>query len=303
MKFWLSVLCCCLLLSACTVTVDEPETSPEEYEKSLGTTSVPIPIDDALYIEKAQKEGIIEKLGDIFQLDWLTRKEIDAQDIQYLALGDSLTDGVGDEYMRQGYTERLVEQLEKWPAIATITLDNRGKKGRRSDQLLRLLEKGHYDKELEAANLVTLTMGGNDVMKIVKTDIFSLKKEMFDEERVNFQHNYEQIVKEIRARNPEVPLILIGFYNPFSIVVDETTPFEEIIVEWNNDVRELAAQDDNACFVPVLDLFHTNEDLVYHTDFFHPNAKGYERMTERIVAAMKACDIEEMSDGLIGFEE
>lgn len=303
MKFWLSMLCCCLLLSACTVTVDEPETSPEEYEKSLGTTSVPIPIDDALYIEKAQKEGIIEKLGDIFQLDWLTRKEIDAQDIQYLALGDSLTDGVGDEYMRQGYTERLVEQLEKWPAIATITLDNRGKKGRRSDQLLRLLEKGHYDKELEAANLVTLTMGGNDVMKIVKTDIFSLKKEMFDEERVNFQHNYEQIVKEIRARNAEVPLVLIGFYNPFSIVVDETTPFEEIIVEWNNDVRELAAQDDNACFVPVLDLFHTNEDLVYHTDFFHPNAKGYERMTERIVAAMKACDIEEMSDGLIGFEE
>lgn len=303
MKFWLSMLCCCLLLSACTVTVDEPETSPEEYEKSFGTTSVPIPIDDALYIEKAQKEGIIEKLGDIFQLDWLTRKEIDAQDIQYLALGDSLTDGVGDEYMRQGYTERLVEQLEKWPAIATITLDNRGKKGRRSDQLLQLLEKGHYDKELEAANLVTLTMGGNDVMKIVKTDIFSLKKEMFDEEKVNFQHNYEQIVKEIRARNPEVPLILIGFYNPFSIVVDETTPFEEIIVEWNNDVRELAAQDDNACFVPVLDLFHTNEDLVYHTDFFHPNAKGYERMTERIVAAMKECDIEEMSDGLIGFEE
>ncbi|WP_238600652.1 GDSL-type esterase/lipase family protein [Metasolibacillus meyeri] len=297
------MLCCCLLLTACTVTVDEPEVTPEEYEKSLDTTNVPMPIDDALYVEQPKKESIIEKLSDIFQLDWLNRKEIDAQDIQYIALGDSLTDGVGDEYTRQGYTERLVERLEKWPAVASITLDNRGKRGRRSEQLLQLLEKGHYDKELADANLVTITMGGNDVMKIVKSDIFSLKKEMFDQERANFKNNYEQIIKQIRARNTEVPLILIGFYNPFSIVVDETTPFEEIIVEWNNDIMELALQDEQACFVPVMDLFHTNENLVYHTDFFHPNAKGYERMTERIVTAMEACNIEAMTDGLIGFEE
>ncbi|WP_107942793.1 GDSL-type esterase/lipase family protein [Metasolibacillus fluoroglycofenilyticus] len=303
MRLFVSVLCCCLLLAACSVTVDESDITQEEYEKSLGTSNVPLPIDDALYIEQMKRESIVDKLSEIFQLDWLSRKEIDAKDIEYIALGDSLTDGVGDEYKRQGFTERLIERLEKWPAIASVTLDNRGKRGRRSEQLLALLEKGHYDKELATANLVTITMGGNDVMKVVKTDIFSLKKEMFDEEKVNFKNNYEQIIKRIRAKNTEAPLILIGFYNPFSIVVDEITPFEEIIVEWNNEIIQLAEEDGNACFVPVIDLFHTNEDLVYHTDFFHPNSRGYERMTERIVSAMTACGIEEMTDGLIGFEE
>ncbi|WP_042475507.1 GDSL-type esterase/lipase family protein [Bacillus ndiopicus] len=303
MRLFFSVLCCFILLAGCSVTVDESEIEPEEYERSLGTESVPMPIEDALYVEQTKKESIVEKLGEMFQLDWLNRKEIDAQDIQYIAFGDSLTEGVGDEYKRQGFTERLTEKLEKWPAIATVNLDNRGKKGRRSERLLELLEKGHYDKELADANLVTITMGGNDVMKIVKSDIFSLKKEMFDAERENFKNNYEQIIEKIRAQNAEVPLILIGFYNPFSIVVDETTPFEKIIEEWNNEILQLAVQDGNACFIPVDDLFHTNEDLVYHTDFFHPNAKGYERMTDRIVSAMTACGIEEMSDGLIGFEE
>ncbi|MEO4054851.1 GDSL-type esterase/lipase family protein [Solibacillus sp. CAU 1738] len=303
MRLFFVALMSCLFLTGCAVTVDEPQTSREEYEKSLGTTNVPLPLDDAIYVEQTKREKIVEKLEEFFQLDWLSRKELDAREIHYLALGDSLTRGIGDEYNRYGYTVRLAEKLEQWPAITKVQLDNRGKRGRRSDQLLELLEKGHYDKELAQADLITITMGGNDVMKIVKSDIFSLRKEMFDAERDDFNVRYAKIINAIRERNAEVPLILIGFYNPFSIITDEVTPFESIIFEWNEDIEMLANEDVNACFVPVSDLFETNEDMVYHTDFFHPNAAGYEKMTERIAITMKQCGIEEMSDGLIGFEE
>ena len=44
-----------------------------------------------------------------------------------------------------------------------------------------------------------------------------------------------------------------------------------------------------ACFVPVKDLFDSNENLVYHTDFFHPNSKGYDLMEERFVREIKGC--------------
>lgn len=187
--------------------------------------------------------------------------------------------------------------------VEEVELDNRGKNGRRSDQLLSLLKRGHYDEELEKANIVTITLGGNDVMKIVKKNLFSMKKSMFDKELPKFAKRYEQVIAEIRRVNPEVPIILVGFYNPFSIVVDEITPFDPIISEWNDEIEKLAATDENACFVSVEDLFVSNEDMVYHVDFFHPNSTGYDRMTKRIIESMQQCDIEQMSDGLLGFEE
>ena len=57
-------------------------------------------------------------------------------------------------------------------------------------------------------------------------------------------------------------------------------------------IEEVASKDSNACYVSVEDLFDSNEELVYHTDFFHPNAKGYEKMTERILATMEQCGME-----------
>lgn len=209
-----------------------------------------------------------------------------------MALGDSLTDGVGDEYSQDGYVGRLADSLLAWPSISDVDVDNRGKRGRRSDQLLKLVKKGHYDEELQEAQLISLTMGGNDVMKVVKQDLFNLKRDAFDKELRAYKERYSKIVEGIRAKNPTVPILLIGFYNPFSIVTNEANEFDTIITEWNNVIEEVASKDSNACYVSVEDLFDSNEELVYHTDFFHPNAKGYEKMTERILAAMEQCGME-----------
>lgn len=296
-------------LVGCSVTIDPYEeeqkndtTTQENSQQPEAIQETEIDIEIASE-EPSQAEGFLDILGDVFHIDLSIFKENMAQDIYYLALGDSLTRGIGDELKKYGYTIRLEEQLEKWPMIKTVELDNRGKNGRRSDQLLALLEKGHYDEELERANLITMTLGGNDVMKVVKNNLFSLKKEMFDKELTKFMSRYETILEEIRLRNPDAPIIIIGFYNPFSIVVDEVTPFEPIITEWNTEIERLANTQTNACFVAIDDLFLSNEDMVYHVDFFHPNSTGYERMTNRIIETMQSCEIEEMSDGLIGIEE
>lgn len=292
-----------IILTACSVSIDpqvkedgqqqSDSTAPENSEGALTESDE----------EQSKSKRVKEIISDVFHINWLDGKDQNAQDLYYLALGDSLTRGVGDETKDYGYTIRLQEQLEKWPMIKTVELDNRGKNGRRSDQLLHLLQKGHYDKELEKADFITMTLGGNDVMKIVKKHLFSMDKSMFDQELPKFIERYEQIIAEIRLRNAEAPIILIGFYNPFSIVVDEITPFEPIISEWNAAIEQLSVQDVNACFVPVEDLFVSNEDMVYHVDFFHPNSAGYERMTNRVIETLQACNIEEMSDGLIGFGE
>lgn len=289
-----------IFLSACSITVD-PSLIEEQLIDNSSTENNEQSISEA---ESEQKTtGFFEIINDVFQIDWSNRKEDDAQPIQYLALGDSLTRGVGDETRNYGYTVRLQNELEKWPMIESAELDNRGKNGRRSDQLLDLLQRGHYDEELAEADLISISIGGNDVMKIVKNNLFKMTKSMFDKELPRFNNRYEQVIEEIRKINTDAPIILVGFYNPFSIVLDEVTPFDPIINEWNSTIEQLAVKDGKACYVSVEDLFVSNEDMVYHVDFFHPNSTGYDRMAERIIETMLTCDIEQMSDGLIGFEE
>ncbi|BAK16511.1 lysophospholipase L1 [Solibacillus silvestris StLB046] len=292
-----------IFLSACSVTIDPQIEEAQQSDKSSDEQNDLSISEKETENEETINTSFFDIINDVFQLDWSDRKEENAQPVFYLALGDSLTRGVGDETQDYGYTIRLQQELEKWPMVEEVELDNRGKNGRRSDQLLSLLKRGHYDEELEKANIVTITLGGNDVMKIVKKNLFSMKKSMFDKELPKFAKRYEQVIAEIRRVNPEVPIILVGFYNPFSIVVDEITPFDPIISEWNDEIEKLAATDENACFVSVEDLFVSNEDMVYHVDFFHPNSTGYDRMTKRIIESMQQCDIEQMSDGLLGFEE
>lgn len=274
----------CFLLAGCQIVMDEWASIPQQPSALT-------------------KENIVQRHSDLFQLDWSQRKELDADRLYYVALGDSLTKGVGDERQQLGYTGRLAERLEQWPTTSQVFLDNRGKSGRRSDQLLALLEKGHYKDALKQAHLVTITIGGNDVMKIVRANMLSLRKELFDKERVRFLQRYQQLLAEVRLYNAEVPIVMVGLYNPSTIVSDEAIAVQKIIDEWNEGIEQLAYVDRFACFVSVNDLFHTNDHMVYHTDFFHPNANGYEAMTDRIVETLQACSIEKMTNGRIGFEE
>mgnify|MGYP003440268003 CR=1 FL=1 len=301
---FLTLIFLTISLAGCSmITIDEAP--PEDHAENNRALQLEQQNDETTdeFEGKKEQSKIQELFETVFQLNRAPAKYEDAEPIQYIAFGDSLTRGIGDEKKMYGYSGRLAEKLERWPAITEVELDNRGKNGRRSDQLLTLLQKGHYDEELPQADFMTMTLGGNDVMKVVKSDLFSLKKEMFDKELMHFAQRYRDIIAEIRIRNSEAPILLIGFYNPFSIITDEYTPFETIVNEWNDTIQQIATDDSNACFVPISDLFVTNAGMVYHTDFFHPSASGYEQMTERIIEYMKLCDIEEMSEGRIGIEE
>ncbi len=309
MDIWRFMLSCLtvLVLSGCAISIDEPNPQAEPDGEQVGTEQDMTQDEQQTEDEEKPSRNMLTQIFEHFfepsKEDLSQIDEEQAKQLHYLALGDSLTDGVGDEYSQDGYVGRLADSLLSWPSISEVDVDNRGKRGRRSDQLLKLVKKGHYDEELQEAQLISLTMGGNDVMKVVKQDLFNLKRDAFDKELRAYQERYSKIVEGIRAKNPTAPVLLIGFYNPFSIVTNEANEFDTIITEWNNVIEEVASKDSNACYVSVEDLFDSNEELVYHTDFFHPNAKGYEKMTERILAAMEQCGMEKKINKAIGFEE
>lgn len=205
------------------------------------------------------------------------------------ALGDSLSQGVGDDLNAGGYVGRLALEMREWPGVRGTVVENTAKRGRRSDQLLALFQKGELTGPVAEADYVVMTIGGNDIMRIVKRDLFSLNVEAFEDELVLYENRFQTIFSNIRAINPNVPVVVIGVYNPFSLITRDVQEFDEIIAAYNESMEMVAEEDPQACFVPVNDLFIGNDNLVYHTDFFHPNSKGYDLMTARILERMEEC--------------
>ncbi|MFS0576361.1 GDSL-type esterase/lipase family protein [Sporosarcina sp. 179-K 3D1 HS] len=217
--------------------------------------------------------------------------------IRVIGLGDSLTQGVGDDRKKGGYFGRLTDRMNEWKGVKEITAENLAKRGRRSDQLLEQFDEQDFRREIRNANIILLTIGGNDIMKIVKGNLFDLRTGPFYKELVHFEERLDEIFTSIRLLNDDALIVVAGLYNPFSIVTDEVNEFEEIIHDWNEAIEMRTVLDEKSCFVPVTDLFDSNVNMVYHTDFFHPNAKGYELMTERYLASIEKCGLYEMSDG------
>lgn len=209
--------------------------------------------------------------------------------IQLVGMGDSLTKGVGDELKRDGYIGRLKTELLQYKGIEDVILTNTALRGRRSDQLLKLMNNGDFDYAIRNADIITITIGGNDLMKIVKKELFDLKVEPFQKGLDAFENNYVKIMKKIREINSNGKILLIGIYNPLTVVSNEENEFETIIEEWNSTIEMIAKEDKNACYIPIGKHFDTNANLVYHTDFFHPNSKGYQLMKDSIISSLNNC--------------
>ncbi len=217
--------------------------------------------------------------------------------IHVVGLGDSLTQGVGDELKKTGYFGRITDEMLHWKGVKDVDAANLAKRGRRSDQLINKLDEPDIQSSVKNADLIFLTIGGNDIMKVVKSNLFNLKTEPFYIELGKFELRLDELFSIIRDLNSDAILVVAGLYNPFSIVTDETNEFEAIIEDWNEAIEVRTIMDGKACFVPVNDLFDSNTNMVYHTDFFHPNAKGYDEMADRFLDKLDQCGLMKLSDG------
>lgn len=217
--------------------------------------------------------------------------------VTVIGLGDSLTQGVGDEFKRGGYFGRVTLAMNDWKGVDRIDSNNLAKRGRRSDQLIDQLEKEDIQAEIKKADVIYMTIGGNDMMKIVKENLFNLTAKPFYVELGKFENRLDEIFKMIRGLNGDAVIVVAGLYNPLSIVTSEANEFDTVIEDWNEAIEIQTIMDGKACFVPVVDLFMSNENMVYHSDFFHPNAKGYVSMADRFIEKIDQCDLTELSDG------
>ena len=201
--------------------------------------------------------------------------------LRIVAAGDSLTQGVGDSTESGGYLPYLENLLLK-KGIREISVENFGVKGHRTDQLLRKLGEDEVRSAVENADLVTVTIGGNDMMKIIRQNIFDLEMELFEEEKEAYASRIAGIMERVHSINPEAAVVLIGFYNPFFSWFSDIAEMNQVVEDWNRMSREVVERYENGIFVEIDEIFlDLNQNLLFE-DYFHPNDQGYELISEEV---------------------
>lgn len=250
-----------------TVQDDKPE--EEEQNEQVEVTAKPI------------AENIKDKVREVLEvaLDFLKK------DQQIVAIGDSLTEGIGDETENGGYVGILNNTFED--NKLNITVENFGKRGNRTDQLLKRLEKENIASAINEADMVLITIGANDIMNVFKSNFMNVTMEPFQEERVKYMERLRAIFNKINDLNPDTQIYLIGFYNPFERHFGEIKELGMIVDNWNEAGLSVSEEYENARFIPTIDLFNNSTIDLLAEDEFHPNISGYKLMAQRVLDYLK----------------
>ena len=228
--------------------------------------------------------------------------------VNYVAIGDSLTKGVGDSTNQGGFVPLLAQSLTNETDLEFKAI-NYGVSGNTSGQiLLRMQEKKEIRKDLKRAQLLTITVGGNDLRKAILEDTSNLDLDRFEKASKTYEKNLKQIIELARKDNPDLPVYVVGIYNPLYLNFPDLTELQTLVDQWNQRTEEILSAYQGVYFVPINDLLYkgidgksgvteselgketVTNDALYDEDSFHPNNTGYEIMKEAVLEKIHATE-------------
>ncbi|MFC5467696.1 GDSL-type esterase/lipase family protein [Cohnella suwonensis] len=217
--------------------------------------------------------------------DWSGKTEL-----YVTALGDSLTKGTGDA-TGEGYVDRVVERLAKEMDKPVHLVNNLAINGLRADQMADRLEEKGFATAISKADIVLLTIGGNDLFQVAQdggslAEGGDLSPELLLERLPGLRPRLETVMSKIRELNPTARIAYVGLYNAF-YDLPQMLGASDVVAQWNDYAFALAKADGNATVVPTYDLFEFDLKKYLSSDHFHPNEFGYSRIADRIVQALQ----------------
>ncbi|WP_312399422.1 GDSL-type esterase/lipase family protein [Leuconostoc lactis] len=200
--------------------------------------------------------------------------------VQLVALGDSLTEGVGDDGQQQGYTGRIAQQIQQKYDV-DVTMANFGRSGDRSDQIQhRLATQSNMQSAMQHAQAIILTVGGNDLQQLLLKNQSAQSPEALTKAVKSGQSAYRQqlttLFQTIRQYNPHAPIYIFGNYNPIFVHFPNRQDFNTDVALFNAINQEVAKADKNSHYVGIFDLTYGQ----YRTE----NAR------QKLIASAKVAD-------------
>lgn len=213
------------------------------------------------------------KLGDVglhapADMSEYTLGPVSAQELTYVAIGDSLTAGVGADTYQDSYPYHIAEKIAG--TGAHVHLIPFAIPGVRSEYVLNYFVEPVIAKN---PDIVTLLIGVNDIHGKV-----SLAK---------FETQYAQILESLTQKtHAQVYAINLPYIGtPDLMSVPFRLYFNWRTQQYNDVIQKLATE----YHVTYIDLYtvhqpHALDNTYYAADVFHPNAAGYTLWAKSIYA-------------------
>ena len=143
-------------------------------------------------------------------------KYVEKKNVKLVALGDSLTHGQGDETNNGGYVGVIKGKIEHRYHQTKVTTVNYGVTGDRSDQILdRLNQQSQLRSDLRSADVITMTVGGNDLMQILEKNVMGSERQVtssVESGEKTYQQKLIKLFDAVRKENPKAPIFVMSIY-------------------------------------------------------------------------------------------
>lgn len=211
----------------------------------------------------------------IFQVFDKTEGASDTDTIKIVALGDSLTYGVGDP-SKTGYIGIVRRNIQQQTG-RNVIVNNFGISGQRSDQLLRQLDNGVVIKALKQADHIFVFIGTNDFRHAAGWNFRQLPQQPLLLGKEKLRNNLSKTLTVVRENNSFAPVYVLGLYNPyFGEEYDPAAP--ESIKSWNQVIIEASRESTLTKYISTYELYEDVEKEMYFADSLHPNRRGYNKL-------------------------
>ena len=203
-----------------------------------------------------------------------------------VALGDSLTRGTGDAAGGGGYPERVAAALRKTGLV--VSVDNLAVDGAETGDFLRKVEEAAVRDRVAGANLILVSIGGNDLSHSLRSLVPGEAGAESDPTAPALRAaslNLQRILPLLRASNPSAPIRVLGLYDPFPEGFDRKME-RATLLKWNVALEEASFGVENVLVVPTFDVFDGRPDRL-SSDRFHPGAEGYAEIAARVLQSVR----------------
>ncbi len=226
----------------------------------------------------------------------------DDSQIRYVALGDSIASGYGLKNPdKESYVSRVEQYLET--RYDSVFCSNLGYVGLESEELLERLtdeENKWYRKycaTLTGADIVTLSIGSNDLLHLLKADgsiqeTIASGDSVFREACRSFAITLPKIIQVIHNLSPHAVIYVNNVYNPCHDLTQYASLYglaDGYISLLNEPIQE----EEGFVEVDVKSAFDSSEEKMLNVTVNrsevdpHPNADGHKRIAEAVIEKIK----------------
>lgn len=193
---------------------------------------------------------------------------------KYIALGDSLTVGVGKGIFSPGFVQ-LYERFINNDLQQQIKTRVFARSGATTKEVLKkIVMNPRIQEDVKEADIITLTAGGNNLISAVKQFEKEQKESVILQALEGCQRNMTDIlamIDNMKSGDKKVYIVrLVNLYNPF--------PSVELANKWVDLFNKHIDSFSTVEHVEVADLkyiFAGKEDSLLSKDRIHPNDAGY----------------------------